>query len=326
MVVEETMKLQETALEMLRCPICRSDLALAGDRLDCANSACKGTFPIIDGVPILLNESNSLFSIADFTSHKATTYAAFGSGSRVTRPLRRMLPNIGHNIKTKANYEQFARLLVEGNHNPRVLVIGGSILGAGMDILLGYPTIELVETDVSLDRRTMLICDAHDLPFAAGSFDGVIIQAVLEHVIDPYRCVEEVYRVLKENGLVYAETPFMQQVHMGKFDFTRFTDLGHRRLFRRFAEIDSGMVGGPGMALAWAYRYFLLSFAQTKRARALASGLARMSSFWLKYFDYYLADKPGAFDAASGYYFMGRKVAGAVPDRELIARYRGAFR
>ena len=67
--------------------------------------------------------------------------------------------------------------------------------------------------------------------------------------------------MLKGRGVVYAETPFMQQVHMGPYDFTRFTHSGHRRLFRRFEEVESGAVCGPGMALAWAYQYFLLSFA-----------------------------------------------------------------
>ena len=55
--------------------------------------------------------------------------------------------------------------------------------------------------------------------------------------------------VYKDDGLVYADTPFMQQVHMGRYDFTRFTYLGHRRLFRKFEEIDSGAVSGPAMAL-----------------------------------------------------------------------------
>ena len=105
---------------------------------------------------------------------------------------------------------------------------------------------------------TSLICDAHDIPFADGCFDGVIVQAVLEHVMDPGRCVEEIHRVLGDNGLVYAETPFIQQIHMGRYDFTRYTHSGHRRLFRRFEEIASGPVGGPGMALAWAYQ--VLSF------------------------------------------------------------------
>ncbi|CAH2407660.1 hypothetical protein MES5069_620012 [Mesorhizobium escarrei] len=32
----------------------------------------------------------------------------------------------------------------------------------------------------------------------------------------------------------------MQQVHEGAYDFTRFTELGHRWLFRRFETISRG--------------------------------------------------------------------------------------
>jgi SAM-dependent methyltransferase len=156
------------------------------------------------------------------------------------------------------------------------------------------------------------------------TFDGVVVQAVLEHVVDPGRCVEEMCRVLKDEGLVYAETPFLQQVHGGPYDFTRFTHLGHRRLFRNFVEINSGATAGSGTALAWAYQYFLLSFVTSKLARSLVKGVARLTSFWLRYFDYYLLGKPGTLDAALGYYFLGKKSRLPLPDREMIKFYRGA--
>ena len=126
---------------------------------------------------------------------------------------------------------------------------------------------EFVATDVSMGPLTALVCDSHDLPFEDETFDGVIVQAVSEHVVDPGRCVDEIYRVLKPRGLVYAETLFMQQVHMGRYDFTRFSHSGHRRLFRQFAELSSGPICGPGMALAWSYQYFLLSFATSRAVR-----------------------------------------------------------
>ena len=44
---------------------------------------------------------------------------------------------------------------------------------------------------------------------------------------------------------------FMQQVHERAYDFTRFTQSGHRWLFRRFSEVSAGPVGGAGVALAW---------------------------------------------------------------------------
>jgi hypothetical protein len=137
--------------------------------------------------------------------------------------------------------------------------------------------------------------------------------------------VEEIHRVLKKQGLVYAETPFMQQVHMGRYDFTRFTYLGHRRLFREFEEIDSGATAGPGTVLAWSYKYFLLSFASSKALTRLIMIFAHLTSFYLKYFDYYLIHKAGTLDAASGFYFMGRKGGQALSDRDLIKLYRGQF-
>jgi len=227
-------------------------------------------------------------------------------------------------VKGKANYQKFTELLVKQNENPKVLIVGGSVVGQGMEALFSDPSIELIETDVAFGPRISVICDAHNMPFDNSSFDGVIVQAVLEHVVDPIRCVEEIHRVLKNDGLVYSETPFIQQVHLGKYDFTRFTHLGHRRLFRKFEEICSGPVCGSGMALAWSYQYFLLSFVKASAARAFVKLFARITSFWLKYFDYYLINKSGTFDAASGYYFMGTKSEQVLSDRELLTLYRGA--
>ena len=169
----------------------------------------------------------------------------------------------------------------------------------------------------------MIICDAHDIPFEAELFDCVIVQAVLEHVLEPQRCVNEIYRVLKPSGTIYAETPFMQQVHMKQYDFTRFTHLGHRRLFRNFKEITSGPCCGPGMALAESYTYFLRSFATSWLISRLLTKFAHITSFFLKYLDYYLIDKPGSYDAASGYFFLGKKNDTVLPDRELIRQFKG---
>src|SRR5437773_10814883 len=99
----------------------------------------------------------------------------------------------------------------------------------------------------------------------------------------------------------------MQQVHGGAYDFTRFTLLGHRRLFRKFEEIDSGVGNGPGAALAWSWQYFLLSFATSRRTRSMVRAFVRLTAFWLKYVDVYLEHKPGTLDAATGYFFIGGK-------------------
>ena len=206
-----------------------------------------------------------------------------------------------------------------------MLVIGGSRVGQGMAEFASDARLDLIESDVSFGPRTSLICDAHQLPLEDGSVDAVVIQGVLQALVDPQACVAEIHRVLAPGGYVYAETPFMQQVCVARFDFTRFTHLGHRRLFRDFDEVRSGPVCGPGMALAWSYQYFLLSFFERQRTRTAVKGFSRATAFWLKYFDRHLIDRPGAIDAASGVYFLGRRSETPLPDDELIAQYRGAL-
>jgi SAM-dependent methyltransferase/uncharacterized protein YbaR (Trm112 family) len=316
-------KLSEIVGKSLRCPVCSAALEQKDTEFLCVDSHCKTYFPIVDGVPVILNEAASIFSVSDFVAQRQTTMKGEQGGFR--KILSQFLPDIDANLMAQSNYRELAQQLLLQSTNPRVLVIGCGNLGEGLSVLLEYPSIELVDSDVSLGGRTAIVCDAHDLPFTSNCFDGVIIQAVLEHVVDPYRCVDEIHRVLREKGLIYAETPFMQQVHMGRYDFTRFTHLGHRRLFRCFEEIKSGAVGGPGMSLAWSYQYFLLSFFQSKLARNFVKVFTRLTSFYLKYFDYYLQRKPGIFDAASGYYFLGRRSNAILSDKELIRLYKGAL-
>jgi SAM-dependent methyltransferase len=217
----------------------------------------------------MVDDAKSVFSIDDFRQHRLTTFTS-GRPTALKRILRsllgdrgfecfktavnRSLPTIDRNLGTRDNFMRLGEILKARQGTQRVLIIGGGILGNGIDALVNNVGIEFIESDVAFAPRTRIILDAHDIPFADESFDAVIAQAVLEHVVDPNRCTAEIYRVLKGDGYVYAETPFMQQVHAGRYDFQRFTDLGHRRLFRRFDLFDSGNVFGPGMALARSYQ------------------------------------------------------------------------
>jgi len=125
--------------------------------------------------------------------------------------------------------------------------------------------------------------------------------------------------------VVYAETPFMQQVHGAPYDFTRLLIWDIAACFAGSEEIDSGAVCGPGMALAWSTKYFLLSFSTSRTLRTILRAVASLTSFYLKYFDYYLINKPGALDAASGYYFLGRKTAQVLSDQELMKFFAGKW-
>jgi len=204
-----------------------------------------------------------------------------------------------------------------------VLVIGAGGQKSWLDRFFeDHPTIRIAYSDVDVRGTVDLFCDAHELPFQNESFGGVVASAVLEHVVDPERVAAEMYRVLVSRGFIYSEIPFLQQVHEGAYDFTRYTLSGHRRLLNHFEEISSGVVAGPGTTLAWALEHFALCF--TPRFLVMGVRLVvRAAFFWLKYFDYLFGQSPVAADGASCTFFLGRKSTTRKTDREIVAQYVG---
>jgi SAM-dependent methyltransferase len=276
------------------------------------------TFPVVDGIPVLLDERRSAFSTEAFLAPDARTGP---SARRMRRLAKKLVPDISHNLASADNYRALVSELRRTATAPyRVLVIGGSIAGQGFGILAGERSVDLVETDVAFGPRTQVVCDGHALPFADGVFHAVVCQAVLEHVADPPRVVSEIHRVLRTEGLVYSEIPFMQQVHEGVHDFTRYTLIGHRRLYRQFECLRSGVTAGPGTALAWSIKYLMLSFTNSDSlARDIITASSNYLLFWLKYLDYALLRFRAASDGASGTYLLGRRSDRTVSDRELLS-------
>ena len=130
--------------------------------------------------------------------------------------------------------------------------------------------------------------------------------------------------MVKPGGLVYSELPFMQQVHEGAYDFTRFSLAGHRTLLRQFEEIEAGMIAGPATTCLWSLEYLAMALAGGGRTGRIARGVVRCGFFWLKYLDFLLKASAAALDGASCTYFFGRKAERETTDLEILKRYRGA--
>ena len=226
----------------------------------------------------------------------------------------------GESNVTKLNCISFKNELFKNSTNPRVLVIGSGEMGSGTTELWNDRSISIVGADIYATEFVDIICDAHYLPFDSCSYDGVWIQAVLEHVIEPHVVVSEIYRILKVNGIVYAETPFMQQVHEGAYDFTRYTVLGHRYLFKNFENISIGGVGGAHISFVWSLRYLIFAITRNRNFSRLV-GL--VSSLILRPLGF-LVSKSSMFDSSSGVFFLGRKILDfKITHKELIQLYRG---
>jgi len=309
--------------EILACPCDRKEaLEISDTCYACRGQACGRSFPVVNGVPILINDETSIFRVEDYVKNRLTTVdVSVTKGNRFKRlgkRLVRWVPSIGANLKAGQNIPRLKQLALQETGSPSILIVGSGMGDEIVERELRCPEILLVGMDVHFSPQVQMISDAHDLPFRDESLDAVICQSVLEHVADPYRCVQEIYRVLKPRGLVYAETPFMQPVHAKAFDFTRFTLGGHRRLFRNFEQIEAGAEGGPGMALAWSISWFFRSFSRSTINEAIHHFVVPFFTFWLLWFDRLLIKLPQASDASSELYFLGRKSETTISDREIV--------
>ncbi|MDP2946748.1 MAG: methyltransferase domain-containing protein [Nanoarchaeota archaeon] len=146
-----------------------------------------------------------------------------------------------------------------------------------------------------------------NLPFENNLVDFVICNAVLEHVKEPRKIVNEIYRVLKPGGRMYVDIPFIYPFHAAPSDYNRMTLVGFEHLCEDFEKIDSGMCLGPNSALA----QFLVTYSQVlfknKILKKLSKNIAKILVFPMKYFDRFFVKNKEALNLAGGFYFYGKK-------------------
>lgn len=307
--------MNQASIRTFACPVHKTTFV---DGLFCPS--CNKAFPEANGIPVLINEANSVFLISDYLTEKAYGGASSYAGSLDNKTgLRKIYRRAMRYLSESAPKKEFSvsdavEIILSAKPDAEILVIG-----SGDTSIPGNTTY----TDVAFGANVHCIADAHDLPFPERSFDACIAVAVLEHVAAPYRCVDEIMRVLRPGGYVYAETPFMQPVHMGAYDFTRFTYLGHRRLFRYFEEIRSGISGGPGTSAGQLLRYALTSVSDKPSIKKWLKLVGLVSTVPFRWLDTISDSNISAYDSASGFYFFGTLRQEPISDRQLLGYFRG---
>jgi SAM-dependent methyltransferase/uncharacterized protein YbaR (Trm112 family) len=311
----------------LRCPRCRGVLqpdepgALRCER-------CSLSYPIVNGTPILIDPERSVFTAPEIIAayERERAQPPRGVGGRLVWAIASRTPHVTSHRRQEAIARRFADRLATDRPKPAILVVGSGTEGIGMAALRAIPGAMICEFDVYLTDSRMLVADLLDLPFEAGSFDAVVAQGVLEHVIDPHRAAEEIHRVLKPQGLVFSTTPFVLGVHLPVADYTRFSRLAVIRLFRRFAPIECDVIEGAAVTLGYALAYFwmalLTSFGWPAGAK-VAKYAGNYLIFWLRYLDAFVRRSPISIDAAASYYYIGRRSEATLADREIVGMFKG---
>lgn len=166
---------------------------------------------------------------------------------------------------------------------------------------------------------TDLVCDVCDVPMEEGTVDLVIATGLLEHVEDDAPVLNEARRLLKPNGVLHVETPFMQQYHDDPIDVRRYTVTGQAMRLKHhgFAIEDSGFHIGPGVAIATLNAYYasILFDGKSIIRKVMSRGAFWLVSclFWpLTLLDRFVKNREQAHRLAFGVYTTARKAPAAA--------------
>lgn len=101
--------------------------------------------------------------------------------------------------------------------------------------------------DAVSDFHPDIVGDIHNLPFPDNSQEAILCIAVLEHVVNPIKACEEIYRVLKRGGYAFVYVPFLYYYHAEKGyyqDYWRFSQDAVTMLFKNFSVVEVQKVRG----------------------------------------------------------------------------------
>ncbi len=254
---------------MLCCPECHSSkLKFNTHKIICLS--CRSKYRFINDVPILV----------DTTSKKILQKELFSTSGYVMvkeyiEPKKHIpVPDLTFNIFDR---KKLHKLFTHNeNEDYVVLNVGGGPKREEKNVLnlnIGpFPNVDVV-------------ADAHNLPFRSDSLDSIMMAAVLEHVQNPQKVVEEAFRVLKKGGFIYAETPFLQHFHGYPDHYQNFTLIGHNFLFRKFTKIETGPTTGPFSTILILISNFFDDFIEHKYMRKILLILTCSFLYPFKYLD-----------------------------------------
>jgi SAM-dependent methyltransferase/uncharacterized protein YbaR (Trm112 family) len=272
------------------CPACGSKPEWSEREARCPS--CGQTYAVVDGVPVLVpggvrpapaeRWNPGALELAPTRARRAATWyrdhlqpeSTYRSPGR-----KRLIPDFVASFPADA----------------LVLNVGSGDTDFGPHVM---------NMDIGRFENVDVVGVAEHLPFDDASCDGVVLQAVLEHVEDAEAVLSECARVLKPGGSILIEVPFMQGYHAAPNDHRRYTEQGLRAavVAHGFTVDASGVAVGPASAMAWVAAEFLALLLSGRSATGYR--LARVATRWLaaplKYADRWLDGHPMGYTVASG--------------------------
>ncbi len=153
--------------------------------------------------------------------------------------------------KIRANILMFLKEISDkyDNKNCIILDIAPQIYAGASGV---FKKAKIETLDIDATSRATYIADItknNQKIIENDKFDIVICTEVLEHTLNPFMATEELYRITKPNGMVFATTPFNFRIHGPLPDCWRFTEHGLKQLFTIFSQVTVNELPTPDRPL-----------------------------------------------------------------------------
>jgi SAM-dependent methyltransferase len=150
-------------------------------------------------------------------------------------------------------------------------------------------TPNIINIDLFPFPNVDIIADITKTPLDSNSIDYLIIDAVLEHVPEPHKVVEEIYRIVKPGGAVYCLVPFVYPYHGYPHNYFNFSKDALDFLFRSFSSCSVEIARGPTSALTNLISEYIAVGLSGKSTMLYTfwKGVSLAPIFLLKYLDFF---------------------------------------
>lgn len=145
--------------------------------------------------------------------------------------------------------------------------------------------LEYIGIDIKKSEFVDIVASAESLPFADNYFDVVVSTQALEHIKNYQMAINEMFRVLKPNGIVFLTTHGVWEVHGAPYDYWRFTNYGLKEVFKQFKEVKIINNGGAVLCFFQVCNIYLKSLINIPIISLIIKGIILVNNLLGWYLD-----------------------------------------
>ena len=151
-------------------------------------------------------------------------------------------------IRSAVREFQIESIKFLGSNPSRVLDIAPQVHDGILSFVGGGIEVQTLDIDPQYDSTYIGdICTTTSIP--GNHFDAVFCTEVLEHVSNPFLAINEIKRILKPGGYLFASSPFGFRIHGPLPDNWRISEHGWRELLKSFEDIQITSLEDPNRFL-----------------------------------------------------------------------------